>query len=495
MNIMMLLEMAASGYADRAAFIDAEAGTSITYQQLFGAAGVAAKAVQLSGASRLAMLDVSSLATPIGLFASGWAGVPYVPLNYRLTDEEIAGLLGRIKPVKLVTEPHRMLEFESATDVIAQTRNDFLASARSGGDVADPWSMDPEETAVLLFTSGTTGAPKAAVLRHKHLVSYILGSVEFMSAEEDDAALVCVPPYHVAGIAAMLSSVYAGRRVVQLANFTAPSWIELARTEKITTAFVVPTMLVRIIDALEGEAPLPHLQSLAYGGGRMPLTIIKRAMELMPDTDFSNAYGLTETSSTITVLGPEEHRAAVESTEAEVQQRLVSVGVALPGIEVEIRDAAGRLVEAGERGEIYVRGEQVSGEYEGRGSVIDDDGWFPTRDAGFLDPEGYLFLDGRADDVIVRGGENFSPGEIEDVLLEHDAVADVAVAGVASEQWGEVVIAAVVLQGEATVEELQVWVKDHLRSSRVPERIQFWDELPYTETGKLLRRLVKARFL
>ncbi|MCH8141881.1 MAG: acyl--CoA ligase, partial [Proteobacteria bacterium] len=159
MNIMMLLEMAASGYADRAAFIDAEAGTSITYQQLFGAAGVAAKAVQLSGASRLAMLDVSSLATPIGLFASGWAGVPYVPLNYRLTDEEIAGLLGRIKPVKLVTEPHRMPEFESATDVIAQTRNDFLESARSGGDVADPWSMDPEETAVLLFTSGTTGAP------------------------------------------------------------------------------------------------------------------------------------------------------------------------------------------------------------------------------------------------------------------------------------------------------------------------------------------------
>ena len=224
-----------------------------------------------------------------------------------------------------------------------------------------------------------------------------------MSAEEDDAALVCVPPYHVAGIAAMLTSVYAGRRVVQLANFTAPKWIELARTEKITSAFVVPTMLVRIIDALEGESPLPHLQSLSYGGGRMPLSIIKRAMELMPDTDFSNAYGLTETSSTITVLGPEEHRAAVESTEAEVQRRLVSVGVSLPGIEVEIRDEAGREVAEGERGEIYVRGEQVSGEYEGRGSVIDDDGWFPTRDAGFLDPEGYLFLDGRVDDVIVRG--------------------------------------------------------------------------------------------
>jgi acyl-CoA synthetase (AMP-forming)/AMP-acid ligase II len=348
---------------------------------------------------------------------------------------------------------------------------------------------------VLLFTSGTTGSPKAAVLRHKHLVSYILGSVEFMSAEENDAALVCVPPYHVAGIAAMLSSVYAGRRVVQLASFSAAKWIELARTEKITTAFVVPTMLARIIDALEGESPLPHLQSISYGGGRMPLSIIRRAMELMPETDFSNAYGLTETSSTITVLGPEEHRTAVESTEPEVQRRLVSVGIALPGIEMEIRDEAGQLVEVGERGEIYVRGEQVSGEYEGRGSATDHDGWFPTRDAGFLDSEGYLFLEGRADDVIVRGGENFSPGEIEDVLLEHPAVADAAVAGVPSEQWGEAVIAAVILKGEATVEDLQVWVKDHLRSSRVPERIQFWEELPYTETGKLLRRLVKDRFL
>ncbi|MCZ6616999.1 MAG: class I adenylate-forming enzyme family protein, partial [Gammaproteobacteria bacterium] len=397
---MMLLEMAASGYTDRTAFIDPEAGTSITYQQLFDATGAAAKAVRSSGVSRLAMLDVSSLATPVALFASGWAGVPYVPLNYRLTDEEIVGLLGRITPAHLVTEPLRISAFDGTADVVTETRGNFLENARSGGEVADAWSMDPEETAVLLFTSGTTGVPKAAVLRHKHLVSYILGSVEFMSAEESDAALVCVPPYHVAGIAAVLSSVYAGRRVVQLANFTAQKWIELAREEKITTAFVVPTMLVRIIDVLEGEssASLPHLQSLSYGGGRMPLSVIRRAMELFPDTDFTNAYGLTETSSTITVLGPDEHRAAVSSSEPEVQQRLVSVGIALPGIEVEIRDEEGRLLKAGERGEIYVRGEQVSGEYEGTGSVIDNDGWFPTRDAGFLDSEGYLFLDGRADD-------------------------------------------------------------------------------------------------
>jgi acyl-coenzyme A synthetase/AMP-(fatty) acid ligase len=171
----------------------------------------------------------------------------------------------------------------------------------------------------------------------------------------------------------------------------------------------------------------------------------------------------------------------------------VSVGRALPAVEVEIRDEEGRSLPAGERGEVHVRGEQVSGEYLGRGTLLNDEGWFPTRDGGFLDDEGYLFLEGRVDDVIVRGGENLSPGEIEDVLLEHEAVADAAVVGIPSEQWGEAVAAAVVLRPgrEANEAALQDWVKQHLRSSRTPERIAFLDELPYNETGKLLRRVVR----
>ena len=194
------------------------------------------------------------------------------------------------------------------------------------------------------------------------------------------------------------------------------------------------------------------------------------------------------------MLGPEEHRqAAAASTDTE-RRRLVSVGRPLPGVEIEIRDEDGHQVSAGERGEIYVRGEQVSGEYEGRGSVTDSAGWFPTRDAGSLDDEGYLFLEGRADDVIVRGGENLSPGEIEDVMLTHPAIADAAVVGVPSEQWGEAVAAAVVPKPGAEIEVavLQDFVKDRLRSSRVPELIQVWKELPYNETGKLLRRVVRT---
>lgn len=220
-------------------------------------------------------------------------------------------------------------------------------------------------------------------------------------------------------------------------------------------------------------------------------------MELFPETDFTNAYGLTETSSTISILGPEEHREAMTSDDFYVRRRLVSVGVPLPGVEIEIRDPDGKPLPADDSGEIYVRGEQVSGEYRGLGSLTDDEGWFPTRDRGYTDTEGYLFLEGRLDDVIVRGGENLSPGEIEDVLLQHEAVADVAVVGIPDEQWGEAVAAVIVLkQGkQATEDELQNWVKGEMRSSRVPQVINFKDELPYTATGKLLRREIRSELL
>ena len=493
---MMLLEMASGAFPDRPAFTDGSTGRSLTYAELFEAARLRAGTIQSSGANRLAKLDVSNLGTPLSLFSSAWAGIPYVPLNYRLTNEEIEALLQRVTPAYLVTEDKRVEVLGALSDVHATATEHFVDDAQHPTPVDGEWSMDPEEVAVLLFTSGTTGVPKAAVLRHKHLVSYILSSVEFAGAAEGDAALVCVPPYHIAGIAAILSSVYSGRHVVQLPNFSAEAWIELARKHKISTAFVVPTMLARIVETLEGEssADMPDLKSLSYGGGKMPLSVIEKAMQLFPDTNFTNAYGLTETSSTIAVLGPDDHRTAAASDDEAVRRRLVSVGQALPGVEIEIRDDEGRPLAAGERGEIYVRGEQVSGEYEDRGSVVDNEGWFPTRDAGSLDSEGYLFLEGRADDVIVRGGENLSPGEIEDCLLMHSTVKDAAVVGIPDEQWGEGVAAAVVAKtGEQIdIEALQQHVLNHMRSSRVPQLIQVWQELPYNETGKLLRRVVKA---
>jgi len=494
----MLLEMATQGFGDRVAL--RSEGESLSYSELLQAAGAAAQRIQDSGAQHAALLDVNSPAVPINLFAAAWAGLPAVPLSYRLTGDELDALLERVAPAHLVAEPSRSRELVGHASAEVVSRTDFLAhaqtQARTGEARETDWPMDPDAIAVLLFTSGTTGAPKAAVLRHKHLVSYILGSVEFGAAAEEDSTLVCVPPYHVAGIAAVLSSVYAGRRIVQLQNFSPEAWLELAREERVSTAFVVPTMLSRIVEALEGRdsADLPHLRAISYGGGKMPLAVIERSMRLFPDVAFTNAYGLTETSSTISLLGPDDHRAAAASQAAKERRRLASVGQPLPGVEVEIRDEDGKAVPAGVRGEIHVRGEQVSGEYLGRGSLLQGEGWFPTRDGGWLDEEGYLFIEGRIDDVIVRGGENLSPGEIEDVLLDHAAVADAAVVGVPDEEWGEAVAAVVVLKPgcSADADELRGWVKQHLRSSRAPERFAFRPELPYNETGKLLRRRVRA---
>jgi acyl-CoA synthetase (AMP-forming)/AMP-acid ligase II len=224
----------------------------------------------------------------------------------------------------------------------------------------------------------------------------------------------------------------------------------------------------------------------------MPVPVIERAMALLPGVGFVNAYGLTETSSTIALLGPDDHRAAFSSDDPAVRARLGSVGQPLPSLEVSIRDPDGEEVPAGERGEIWVRGEQVSGEYLGRGPGAEG-GWFCTRDAGHLDEGGYLFVHGRLDDVIVRGGENLSPGEIESALLEVEGVVEAAVVGVPDTEWGEKVVAAVVLEDGAAVteDELREHVRSKLRSTKTPEHIQVRGELPYNETGKLLRRVLR----
>jgi len=257
-------------------------------------------------------------------------------------------------------------------------------------------------------------------------------------------------------------------------------------------------MLARIVARMDaGNRPdLSALRAVAYGGGRMPLDLIDRALHLFPHTGFTNAYGLTETSSTIALLGPEDHRIAQNSSDPTIRARLGSVGQPLASVEIEIRDDEGRPLPPGEGGEIYVRGAQVSGEYRER-NALDPQGWFPTRDAGWLDAEGYLFLAGRADDVIVRGGENISPGEIEDLLMSHPAIADAAAIAVPSTEWGEAVgIAVVAKPGHATPSEddLRTLIRNRLRSSRVPERIAVLDALPYNEMGKLLRRELRKLF-
>jgi acyl-CoA synthetase (AMP-forming)/AMP-acid ligase II len=489
MHTTMLLEMLTAGDGERIAIGSTTDG--LTYAALLERAQRGAAVLRRRRIERLAYLGLNGPELPAALFAAGAAGAAFAPLNYRLTDAQLARALATLAPTTLVVTPDVAGRVQPADGVGVISAEELFDS-----DPDDAQVVAPDAVAVLLLTSGTSGPPKAAMLRHEHLVSYVISTVEFAGAGRDEAILVAVPPYHIAGISSVLTSVYAGRRMVQLPSFSPAGWVDTAATERVTHAMVVPTMLGRILDELERRGQsLLALRHLSYGGGRMPLPVVERAMRLLPHVDLVNAYGLTETSSTIALLGPEDHRTAMASDDPLVRARLGSVGRPLPSVEVEIRDADGRPQAAGVAGEIWVRGEQVSGEYVTHRATTAE-GWYPTRDRGYLDAGGYLFLDGRADDVIVRGGENISPGEIEDVLVAHPAVAEAAALGVPDTEWGERVEAVVVPDGATPDEtDLQEWVRARLRSTRVPARVHFRTSLPVTDTGKVLRRVLRDELI
>jgi fatty-acyl-CoA synthase len=492
MHVGMILEMAAESLGDRVAIGSVEGG--VTFADLGRQARRAAGLFAGAGEDRVVLVDENSLAVPVALFGAAIAGKPFVPVSYRLADDRLVAIVERTAPALVIAGSGVADRVAGVDGIRVMGRAEFL-SALENESLPEPdgWGCDPEAPAVLLFTSGTTGEPKGAVLRHRNLASYIVSSLEFGGAAEDEAAVVSVPPYHIAAVSAVLSSTYTGRRVVQLERFEPEEWVRTVRDESVTHAMVVPTMLNRILDVLEADGDgLPSLRSLAYGGGPMPRAVVERAMRELSGVDLVNAYGLTETSSTICVLGPEDHRIAFASADPAVRERLGSVGRPLPGVELSIRNSLGEPLPPGEVGEIWVRGEQVSGEYLDRRATAQD-GWFNTRDAGHLDDEGFLYVHGRIDDVIVRGGENLSPGEIEAVLMDHPAVEAAAVVGIPDIEWGERVVGAVVLRAgtRADEDELRDHVRGVLRSARTPERIKLCNELPFNETGKLLRRQLR----
>ncbi|MGC5255695.1 class I adenylate-forming enzyme family protein [Gordonia sp. DT218] len=492
MNISMLLDMAVDGFGDRV--VIGRRATGLTASRLEELSRIGAQAVRRSGADSIVYLAVNGPAFPVAMFAAARAGVPLIPVNYRLGGEQLDALLANHPHAMGIADPEKVAVLERA-GLEVRTPTEWLHELGEAEvvDAGTDIGSDSDAAAVIIYTSGTTSAPKGVLLRHENLTSYVFGSVEFANADESDAALVSVPPYHIAAVANVITNLFAGRRTMVLEQFTPQQWLDTVRTECITNALVVPTMLARIVDS--GVDPsIPTLRGLAYGGAPMPTRVVERALAMWPEVDFVNAYGLTETSSTIAVLGPDEHRAAIESSDPSVRARLASVGIPVPGVEIEIR-GEDDVLGPGEVGRICVAGDQVSAEYAGVGRLVDDRGFFDTRDEGYLDDAGYLFVGGRVDDTIIRGAENIAPAEIEDVLLRHPAVSDVAVVGLPDDEWGQRIEAAVVLRPGARVEtdELRSFVRSSLRSSKTPENIVYWDDLPRTETGKLVRRHVVDR--
>ena len=484
--------MATSNDPDRTAVVSGD--VRLTTQQLSDLADGGAGLIARSEASHVVYIGLGGAMLPLLMFASARAGVPFTPINYRLSADGIKALIARL-PDPLVVADARYLDELGGPDGLAGTAKQVIVSddffTQSGDAEPAAEFADPDSVGIVLFTSGTTSQPKAVELTHNNLTSYVTGTVEFGSAEPTDAALICVPPYHIAGVSAALSNLYAGRKMVYLPVFDPEEWVGLVDAEHVTSATVVPTMLDRIVTVLQqGAHQLSSLRNLAYGGSKVPLPLVRTALDLLPHVGFVNAYGLTETSSTIAVLTPDDHREAQGAADPAVVRRLGSVGQPVPSIEVQIRDERGAVLPAGQTGELFVRGEQVSGRYTGIGSVLDAEGWFPTKDIATLDEGGYLFIGGRSDDTIIRGGENIAPAELEDVLVEHPHVRDVAVVGVEDPQWGQAIVAVVVpaVGTDPDPEELREHVRKSLRGSRTPDRVVFRDELPTNATGKVLRR-------
>lgn len=493
MHLHLLLDLAADVVPDRTLLHDGE--HRATPVELRRAAGSVAAELRAGAHDALVYVGRWGLPYAHAVFGASLAGVPLVPLNYRLGDAQLHRLLANHERALVVADDPGALRAPPGT-VVRQV-DEWLAEREGpvGAPVGD--QHDGSGPAVLLYTSGSTADPKAAVLRHRHLVSYVMTTVDLASADAAEAVLVTTPPYHVAGLANLLSNLFAGRRMVASSAVDGDAWLDAAEASGATHAFLVPTLLQRVVDAQTARPrDLSSLRAIAYGGARTPPQAIRAAMEALPGVALTQAYGLTETSSTIAVLGPEDHVRARDGDEVAVE-RLSSVGRPVPGVEVEIRGVDGEPLPTGTSGRIWLRGEQVSGEYANAAPAVDGGGWFDTRDRGRLDDDGYLFIEGRDDDTIIRGAENIAPAEIEDVLLAHPTVHSAVVVGLPDDQWGQVPAAAVVVRPGSSfdAEDLASWARTRLRSSKTPTRIERWDELPMTDNGKVLRRAALARML
>ena len=360
-----------------------------------------------------------------------------------------------------------------------------------------------DDITILMYTAGTTGRPKGVPLRHTGFVSYILENVEPASPESEERNLLTVPLYHVAGMQAVLAGIYGGRTLVIMRQFEVKEWLKTAQEEKVTRAMLVPTMLKWVIEDPEFSSyDLSNLGVITYGAAPMPLNVIQKAIEQMPGVRFINAFGQTETASTITTLGPEDHR--LEGTEADKEKKLkrlaTSIGKPLPDVEVKIVEENGPELSAGQVGEIYARGPRIMTGYWGDADksarVITGDGWLRTGDKGWMDEDGYIYLAGRGDDMIIRGGENISPEEVEDILHAHPGIDEAAVIGIPHPDWGQVPCAVVVLKKGADVDEDEVMAhcRSRLAGFKRPESVIFIDLLPRNPMGKVLKKKLREEY-
>jgi acyl-CoA synthetase (AMP-forming)/AMP-acid ligase II len=487
-----------------------------TYGQLWETVqklGNALRGLGIKAGDRVGALQTNSDQYIAAYYATAAIGAVFVPLNYRakppeleymINTAELAVLMVGSRYVGLVRELRPALKTVQ-TYVGLEAQGDDLQPIEALIERAplefEEAPIDDDDVTILMYTSGTTSLPKGVMLRYNDFTAYVVGNTDMADGTPRGTALLSAPLYHIAGATSIMTSLWTGRKLVVLPQFDATAWLEAVQREQVTHAFVVPTMLKQLIDHPEfAKYDLSSLQNLSYGGAAMPFPVIRRAIEAFPrSTGFVNAFGQTETTSTLTVLGPEDHKldGAPEEVERNLK-RLVSIGRPLPDVQVKVVDDEGNELPTDAVGELWVFTPRTMKGYAAKDGEVTNpalEGWLPTRDMGWIDADGYIFLAGRKDDMIIRGGENISPAEVEAVLYSHQGVEEAAVIGLPDVEWGQRVAAVVVARPGVTIDEAELteFCRQRLASFKKPEVFHFVDGLPKNQMGKVLKKDLRAQ--
>jgi fatty-acyl-CoA synthase len=433
------------------------------------------------------------------LFAAQALGAIFVPLNFRLTAEELTFIINDAGIHSLVVDDALRPTLETAREKLC-SRHFFSSESEADGwrhlaterAAADPLeatvSVDQHDVAIIMYTSGTTGLPKGAMLTHGNLLWNNINASLAFGSSRDDVILTVAPLFHIGGLNVMtLGSFHTGSTLVLLRNFDPVQVLADLERYKVTHMFGAPAMFLFMSQQPQfADTDLSSIKNLICGAAPVPESLIE--LYGTRGVDFCQGYGLTETSPFSAFLTPEW---AVSKLGSAGQPPLYS--------DTRIVDADNRPLPPGERGEICLRGPNIMKGYWNRpdatAEAIDKEGWFHSGDVGYLDEDGFLFICDRLKDMVISGGENVYPAEVEGVLYKHDAIAEVAVVGMPDEKWGEAVTAVVALHEgqDLTLEDLREWAGPFLAKYKLPLRLHVVDALPRNPAGKVLKFVLKEQ--
>ncbi len=476
-------------------------GRETTFGALDARSSQCAQALLAAGVSpgeRIAVLSKNTDAFPVLWFGAMKARACAVPVNTRLAPPEIAAILCDSGATHLVfgREYSELVEAIAPECPALKTRLPFEHAFEewiAAYPAIDPHlDEDPDDDIIQIYTSGTTGLPKGVPLTHTNCVVQCYAGTQLSYArwEAGKSSLLALPIFHIAGSLVALLSVLQGTRAVMLREIVPGELARVMAEQRVAYAFLTPTVIHMILGTSEcAEADYSSLEQIFYGASPISEALLQRAMARFP-CSFTQVYGMTEASGVVTCLPPEKH----------VAGKLLSCGQAISGVELRVIDAEGNDVKQGEVGEIAVRTPMVMRGYwkqpDATAAAITADGWYRTGDAGWMDADGDLFIYDRVKDMIVSGGENVYPAEVENAIDGHPHVSEVAVIGVPDEHWGEAVKAIIVLRPDAPRDEASIiaWARERIGGFKVPKSVDFVETLPRNATGKVLRRALREAY-